>query len=171
MMDGSGEDNAEADYHSLVTLSAGEYVRAVEGETEHSVKKRSLSRKAEFVKCEEHGKIGRKSWTAIKDECLNSILFESSTALPNGKLTCMSLQPTAAVFRLMRNHHKLETKEYADNLITYLDSARTCRTITLDDLSNVLHGLSGKAKNGTNTEVPSSTELPFAMGDCGSVLV
>ena len=26
MMDGSGEDNAEADYHSLVTRSAGEYV-------------------------------------------------------------------------------------------------------------------------------------------------
>ena len=80
-------------------------------------------------------------------------------------MTCMSLQPTAAVFRLMRNHCKLETKEYADNLITHLDSARTCRTITPDDLSNVLHGLSGKAKNGTNTEVPSSTELPFAVGD------
>ena len=34
MMDGSGEDNAEADYHSLVIRSAGEYVRTVEGETE-----------------------------------------------------------------------------------------------------------------------------------------
>ena len=71
MMDGSGEDNAEADYHSLVTQSAGEYVRTVEGETEPSVKKKSLSGKTEFVKCEEHGKLGRKSWTAINDECLN----------------------------------------------------------------------------------------------------
>ena len=67
MMDSSGEDNAEADYHSLVTRSAGEYVRTVEGETEPSVKKKSLSRKAEFVKCEEHGKLGQKSWTAIND--------------------------------------------------------------------------------------------------------
>ena len=74
----SGEDNAEADYHSLVTQSAGEYVRTVEGETEPS-------RKAEFVKCEEHGKLGRKSWTSINDECLNCILFESSRALPNEK--------------------------------------------------------------------------------------
>ena len=98
----------------------------------------------------------------LEDKIKNNRLYKE---IKYARMTCMSLQPTAAIFRLMRNHRKLETKEYADNLITYLDSACTCRTITLDDLSNVLHGLSGKAKNGTNTEVPSSTELPFAVGD------
>ena len=92
----------------------------------------------------------------LEDKIKNNKLYKEIKYV---RMTCMPLQPTAAVFRLMRNHCKLETKEYADNLITYLDSARTCRTITLDDLSNVLHGLSGKAKNGTNTEVPSSSGI------------
>jgi hypothetical protein len=61
------------------------------------------------------------------------------------RLTSMSLKPTAAVFRLKRNSRNLETREYIDNLCAYLDSTRVCKTLTLDDLSNALHGISAKA--------------------------
>ena len=57
----------------------------------------------------------------------------------------MSLKPTSAVFRLKRNSRNLETREYIDNLSAYLDSMRICKTLTLGDLSNALHGISGKA--------------------------
>ena len=40
---------------------------------------------------------------------------------------------------------KLYKEEYADNLISYLSNARSCRTITIDDLSNVVHGIAARS--------------------------
>ena len=60
------------------------------------------------------------------------------------RLTSLSLKPTSSAFRLKRKCQNLETSGYVDNLISYLDGTRTCRTITLFELSNVLHGISGK---------------------------
>ena len=45
------------------------------------------------------------------------------------RVTCMSLKPTAAVFRLKRNHQNLTSTEYAENLIPYLNGARCCKRI------------------------------------------
>ena len=56
------------------------------------------------------------------------------------------LKPTSSVFRLKRKYQTLERSEYADNLISYLNGASTCRTITLSELSNVSHGISGKSE-------------------------
>ena len=55
----------------------------------------------------------------------------------------MYLQPTAAVFRLKRNYTNLSSEEYADNLCSYLCGARSCKTITIEDLHNVIHGIAG----------------------------
>ena len=60
------------------------------------------------------------------------------------RMSSMSLQPTAAVFRLNRNYTNLSSEEYADNLCSYLCSARSCKTITIEDLNNVIHGIAGK---------------------------
>ena len=82
------------------------------------------------------------------------------------RVTSMSLKPTAAVFRLVRNHRKLETMEYADNLSSYLDSARSCRTITLADFDNVLHALCGKESAKTDTSlVDSAAEEDYKIGE------
>ena len=43
--------------------------------------------------------------------------------------------------KIILNHLDLDAEEYADNLISYLDNARSVRSITLNDLNNVLHGL------------------------------
>ena len=61
-------------------------------------------------------------------------------------MTCMSLIPTAAVFQLKRNHRNLSNKEYSQNLISYLSSARCCKQITISDLCNVMHGIMGKSE-------------------------
>ena len=53
----------------------------------------------------------------------------------------MSLKPSSAVFRLKRNHKNLTT---AENLISYLNNARSCKTITIDDLNNVMRGIMGR---------------------------
>ena len=61
------------------------------------------------------------------------------------QMTSTSLKPTNAVFRLKKNYKNLSTNEYADNLSTYLSSARSCKTLTIQDLSNVIHGIAAKA--------------------------
>ena len=60
------------------------------------------------------------------------------------QMSSMSLRPTASVFRLKRNPRNLSTEEYADNLCSYLCSARSCKTITMDDLNNVMRGIAEK---------------------------
>ena len=61
------------------------------------------------------------------------------------RITCMSLKGTAAVFRLKRNHRNLSTEEYAENLISFLSNARLCKTITMANLTNIMHGIIGKS--------------------------
>ena len=53
----------------------------------------------------------------------------------------MSLKPAAAVFCLKRNHKNLTTEEYAENLIAYLSNTCRCKTITVEDLNNVMLGI------------------------------
>jgi hypothetical protein len=60
------------------------------------------------------------------------------------RMCSMSLKPTAAVFRLKRNYKNLPSEDYAENLCSYLCSARSCKTITIDDLNNVMHGIASK---------------------------
>ena len=48
----------------------------------------------------------------------------------------------------------MTSQEYADNLIGYLDAARTTKTLTIGDLSNVLHALHHMHEN-----VPENTVL------------
>ena len=50
------------------------------------------------------------------------------------KISCMSLKPTASVFRLKKAYKNLKTEEYAENLISYLNNARCCKTLTVEDL-------------------------------------
>ena len=58
----------------------------------------------------------------------------------------MSLKRTSAVFKLKIGGKNLSTEDYATNLNKYFDSAKTCSTITLGDLTNVLTGLKGEYK-------------------------
>ena len=78
-----------------------------------------------------------------------------------------ALKPTAAAFRLKRDGRNLDISEYSDNLISYLRDARSCKTLKLNDLSNVLFALSGTQKSATqNTSSDSSTENPdFDVGE------
>ena len=47
----------------------------------------------------------------------------------------------ATVFRLQRNHKDVTTDKYADNLTSYLDTARSCKNITMTALNNILFGI------------------------------
>ena len=59
-------------------------------------------------------------------------------------MSSISFKPTAAVFRLKRNYQNLTSADFAENLISYLNSARSCKRITVDDLRNVMHGVAGR---------------------------
>ena len=69
----------------------------------------------------------------------------------------MSLKPTAAVFRLKRQYKNLTTVEYAENLMAYLNNARCCKTITVEDLNNVMRGIMGRSMEGENEEDQQTT--------------
>ena len=47
----------------------------------------------------------------------------------------------SCIIQIKKNRADLDAEEYADNLISYLDSARSIKSITLTDLNNVLNGL------------------------------
>ena len=79
---------------------------------------------------------------------------EESDAVKNHRLyvevryarkTCLSLKPTASVFRLKQNYNNLETENYAENLKCYLDSSRSTTNLTIRDLKNVLHALTSSS--------------------------
>ena len=53
------------------------------------------------------------------------------------------LKQTAAVFQLKSGGKNLTTEDYATNLCSYFDSAKSCSTLTMGDLNNVLTGLKG----------------------------
>ena len=66
------------------------------------------------------------------------------------RISCMSMKPTAAVFRLKRNHENLTTEEYAENLIAYLSNTHCCKTITVEDLNNVMRGIMSQSMDVPN---------------------
>ena len=49
--------------------------------------------------------------------------------------------------------------------MTYFDGAKTCRTITLSDLSNVMHGISGKSMTATNNGTIDTTSETLHIGE------
>ena len=85
------------------------------------------------------------------------------------RMSSMSLKPTAAVFRLKQNHRNLSYQEYADNLTSYLSTARSCRTITIEDLNNVMHGIEGRSQNEVElsdiSDTCSSTSQLYEVGE------
>jgi hypothetical protein len=101
-----------------------------------------------------------------EDEVKQYILLEENDETKNkrmyyevryARMICISLKQTAAVFRLKRNHKNLTIDEYTENLIAYLNNARCCRTITVEDLNNVMRGIMGRS---TNLETPTEHEIP-----------
>lgn len=60
------------------------------------------------------------------------------------RVTSISLKLTAAVFHLIWNYQNLTSTEYTETLISYLNSARCCKRITIDDLCNIMHGIAGQ---------------------------
>ena len=71
------------------------------------------------------------------------------------KLTCTTMIKTSTALKLTRNSKSLSSQEYADNLKSYLDTARSVKSLTINDLSNVLHGLSA-------TSIPVNTSTSAA---------
>ena len=55
----------------------------------------------------------------------------------------LSLNRTAAVFKLKSGGKHLATEDYATNLCNYFDSAKSCNTLTIGELNNVLIVLKG----------------------------
>ena len=72
------------------------------------------------------------------------------------QISSESLKPSASLFRHKKNEKNLETREYLDNLPSYFDSARQCKTITLNDLSNALHRITAKARITSSLQVKES---------------
>ena len=73
----------------------------------------------------------------VDDDTKNKQMYDE---VRYARISCMSLKPTAAVFCLKRNHKNLTTAEYVENLIAYLSNACCCKTITVEDLNNGMHG-------------------------------
>ena len=72
----------------------------------------------------------------------------------------------AAVFRLQRNHKDVTTDEYADNLMAYLDTARSCKNITMTHLNNILFGIASHvAPLDFSISGRSEEETNFMVGD------
>ena len=83
------------------------------------------------------------------------------------RMTCTNMKPSASVFRLKRNYKNLSSKEYGDNLVSYLNNTRSCKNISIDDLNNVLIGLSGGKEVSEEDEEAcgsSSSDLPICVG-------
>ena len=56
-------------------------------------------------------------------------------------MSSTTMKESHALIRLKKNHADLDAEEYAHNIISYLDNARSVKSITLTDLNNVLHWL------------------------------
>ena len=113
--------------------------------------------KGPFTTCEE---IDRYLALDIDDTQRNKRLYNE---VKYARLTSMSLKPSAPVFRLKRDHKNLSTDDYAANLKSYLNAARCCTTITIDDLNNVMCGIIGRSEgnnNDANSETQTSDEIP-----------
>ena len=94
----------------------------------------------------------------IDDDRKNKHMYDE---VRYARISCMSLKPTAAVFCLKRNPKNLTTEEYAENSIAYLSNARCCKTITVEDLNNVMCGIMSQSmdvpdesQSNSNTKDP-----------------
>ena len=67
----------------------------------------------------------------VEDDIKNKHMYDE---VRYARISCMSLKPTAAVFRLKRNHKNLTTDKYAENLIAYLSNAHCALSILWGDL-------------------------------------
>lgn len=129
----------------------------------------------DFLKCQNPP--GPFSTTEEVDSYMNC---DESDSIKNNRLyievryarrTCLSLKQTAAVFRLKQNYKNLETEQYAENLKSYLDSARSSTNLTIRDLKNVLHALTNESSSfethsqdemtsiSTNRDTPDNIEI------------
>ena len=70
------------------------------------------------------------------------------------------------MFRLKQNYKNLENEQYAENLKSYFDSARSSTNLTINDLKNVLHALTNtNIQDGititstTNNQTEKNTEI------------
>ena len=69
------------------------------------------------------------------------------------------MKQTAAVFRLKRDYKNLCNEEYAEHLILYLNNARSCKYIRIDDLNNILVGLSSGESSSIPHGQPDSSSI------------
>ena len=92
-----------------------------------------------FTKKEEVEDYLKKSSNITENERNSQLYIEVRYA----RSTSLSLKETAKVFRLKRGGKKLQTNEYAQNLIEYLDDSKNMTSLTISDLNNVLGSLQG----------------------------
>ena len=64
----------------------------------------------------------------------------------------LRLKHSYSVFRLKRDNKNLSNKEFVENLKTYLGCVRKTKTISVDELSQVISKINGK--RNTDGEVP-----------------
>ena len=72
------------------------------------------------------------------------------------KMSSSGMKRSCNIFRLMKDHKKLESFDYAHNLKTYFGCVHSVQTITLQDLSAILTGL--KAANDKNPTIADIQE-------------
>ena len=156
--------------------------------------KEKVALREESVKYELLEKLKNKEFPgpfAKEDDVKNFMLLNYNDDVKNKRLyievrypriICMSLKRTAAVFRPKRNHRNLRTEEYAENLISFLSNARLCKTVTMTDLTNIMHGIIGKsgieaptpvlrdepeeeAANQTSSSSPDRSHIQYQCGE------
>ena len=85
------------------------------------------------------------------------------------RLTTTILREDKEVLRLTRNSRGLSSEDYVENLMCYLDTARSCKSLTMTDLNHVLRGLAPKLPEVLQ-DTPSVSDgdgiqKPFSVGE------
>ena len=65
-------------------------------------------------------------------------MYEKRSKTCYARMLCTTMKEFHALSRLKKYHADLDVEEYADSLISYLDNARSIKSITLTGL-NVFH--------------------------------
>ena len=86
------------------------------------------------------------------------------TSLPWCKNTSLRLKHSDCVLRLCRDNKNLSSKEYSENLKTYLGSARKT-TISVNELSHVISKITRIKKPASDNEEMPSTESFLKPGE------
>lgn len=72
-------------------------------------------------------------------------------------------------FKKTLPNNSLSSTEYAETLISYLNSARCCKRITVDDLCNIMHGMAGQT-DVVGTVVDKEDDTRLGQTDDKSIL-